>query len=310
MKIRKRLVSLFSSPLSTYPVWWAFDIKWENDDFFSFEQYFWSSAPLPKYVFINKTRVQNQWLKDLTAYACTCYSAVHASNDLVFKERWYEYSPEDLNWISLWWDALVNWAQKNSWWTLNWPLELLRQRWIITWYTVVNTLEWVKQALAGGNPICTWACNIMRNYTYSNWIAKWDNQNNIWCHAFTIHWYDDEKQMLICKNSYWSEVAKKWYFWVEYSNFNMLWTNYVLHNKDNATTLKKIRYDLNLKLAKDKWIWNWARARDTITKSERDIVCNRLSVLSDYRKILRWDAVNYLMEERKRIDKLIDSANK
>ena len=123
MKIRKRLVSLFTSPLSTYPVWWAFDIKWEHDDFFSFEQYFWSSAPLPKYVLINNTRVQNQWLSEFTAYACTCYSAVHASNDLVFKERWYEYSPEDLNWISLWWDALVNWAQKNSWWTLNWPLE-------------------------------------------------------------------------------------------------------------------------------------------------------------------------------------------
>ena len=315
-KLASYFVSLFKKhiPQNTINMpasWWAYDIKWKYDTHFSYETYFWATAwQLPKKVFINNTRVQNQWKQTLTLYACTAYSAVHASNDLVFKE-WgnVEHAPEDIDWIDLRGDALANWAHKDGGRTINWPLELLRQRGIITWYTVVDTLEWVKSALARWLPICTWAQNVMWNVAYQTWIARRDNQNQLWGHAFTIHWYDDDRKALICKNSYWPWVMNGWYFYVEYPDFNKLWTNYVLHNKENASVLKQARMDLNLKIAKERWIWNWVRANDTISRSERTIVCNRLSLVwQTYQMMLRKDAVNYLMEEEKRIKKALVSS--
>ena len=58
--------------------------------------------PLPKKVWLKNTRVQDQSKQQITLYACTAYSATHASNELTFRERGKEYNPEDLNGIELW----------------------------------------------------------------------------------------------------------------------------------------------------------------------------------------------------------------
>ena len=53
-----------------------------------------------------------------------------------------------------------------------------------------------------------------------------------------IEGYDDDKEWLICRNSYGSEYGIKGMFYVTYDNYDLLYSCYAYTDKDNSDTIK------------------------------------------------------------------------
>lgn len=255
------------------------DIPSHND--FLFENYFWSVLA-PASVGYYSTEVLNQNLPNdpKTGYACTIYSAVHAvneANSIEAKENNIPYNPS--NPVPLWKEALTLWAKIDYGWSLQWACKLMRDKNLISIYTRCENLESVKQALIQKKMIHTWSSTIDWEKTAQNsFIAqKWPG----YAHAFTLVGFDDGKEWLICKNSFWENYGVKGYFYVKYDDFKLLFSCYAYTDKDDT---KIIKYEQ----ARKDGIWNGQKPNEIVSRVEVALIAQRLGKTVKLEGIWNW----------------------
>ena len=220
------------------------------------------------------TYVQNQWTTRTppTKSACTCFWLAHISTE----QNFLDWEIKTILWEELRDDALKLWAKDWWWWSLQWALKLAKNKWLITWYTKVWTLQKTKQALNIKHLIYTWSNKI-------DWKATKTNDNvavykeNSPAHCFCIVGYNETS--FIAKNSYWAEKYDWWYFYIPFEMFNDLFSRYAITDKTMADKIieEKIRADKeSVQKVLDMWLLNWLRMDETMTREEFAIVVGRL----------------------------------
>ena len=236
---------------------------------YNYDELAWGDVELPKSVILETWYHQNQ-RADWWNMWCTHYSRAEASNYLTWKRLQGSYLCETSQTL----DKLKGDYTKN-------PIDRIRKDWIISWYAQVKTLLAIKHSLANKRPIATWSNKINWAETKLSWTAV------IWTwswHRFHIIGYDDDKQVLICKNSYWPDYMIKGNFYIKYED---LWC---LHNTklsliENKTLIdnykQKIMNDIKLESAKlfiaREWKYtNWERPQDNITREEMWAILERV----------------------------------
>ena len=178
---------------------------------------FWSNKPLPTKFRYNDSRVNNQaqpWYE----YSCVFFWEANSINEIRNKQK--------IPWIvkgeTLADKAERLWILDKTKWALliNWP-KLSKSEWLIDWYVGCFTLEDVKRWLVEQWPIWVWSNQINRDETMkSPFIAT---KKSSYGHKFIIVWYDDEKKLLICENSYWPQLFDWWRFYIRYEDFDLLY---------------------------------------------------------------------------------------
>jgi len=263
---------------------WALDKSDERDYKYSdvFEWVVWAILPTWKIIDL-WTDYQNQSLEEITKYMCVFYNTAHWTNILNI----IEWSEVFSKWKDLWLEAIDKWLLNPKSWAyiVNWP-KLLKSKGLIKWYTLIHTLEEIKHSIAQNKPVSTWSNKInwrawlKAPYILSEWPSYW--------HAFLIIWYDDDKELLTIKNSYWKWKFDNWKNYLKYSDIWLLFNSKysLIDSEDPILTYKKKIMDwINLEEAKkmfELWYWNWERPTESMSREEVMTVLSR--VMKDLEK--------------------------
>jgi len=213
------------------------------------------------------TDYQNQSLEEITKYMCVFYNTAHWTNIL----NKIEWSKVFSKWKDLWLEAIDLWLlnPKAGAYIISWP-KLLKKKWLISWYTRVSSIEEIKHSIMNNRPVSTWTNKIVWNYQ-KPYIVSWGS--SYW-HAFLIIWYNDDKQLLTIKNSYWKEKFDNWLNYLKYSDIWLLFNGrYSLIDKEDPILnyKKKIMAWINIEEAKTaltNWFWNWTNPTWNATREE------------------------------------------
>ncbi len=244
---------------------YALDLVDERD--YQVEELLGKVENLPNKIFLADDEIQNQRYKD--PYGCVFYTWSSISNTM----NYLAWEPERISGHRLSQIAIQKWLlnpEKGAY-IISSP-KLLKELGYITWFARCRSLQDIKLSLYHKKPVQTGSNTISWSKTKKN--------NNIavkgssYGHSFFICWYDDEKELLKCENSYWPEEYDHWYFYIKYSDLNLLYlSKYVMTDKPNAETLykEKIKANIDLELAKkgfELWLWNWLNPKQSASRQE------------------------------------------
>ena len=272
----------------------VYDIPDERD--YRYDTIFWIQKTYPRKYIMDKWIYQNQWLEEITKMMCVFYSTAHWNNE----QNIIEWSKVRINWKDFWLQAKENKLLNPKKWALlkNWPAFAKTLKYI-SWYSLVQELEEIKDSIINNRPIVVWTNKANWKttrkvpYTLELWTSYW--------HAFVIVWYDDDYEWwcLICKNSYWKEVYDNWKFYIRYSDFKeiLFYSKYSLIDEIDPILIykKNIMENINIPMAKvwfELWIWNWKDATEEITREKCVTV-----VLRAIEKFEKWE-INAEMIEK------------
>jgi len=188
-----------------------------------------------------------------------------------------------LKWKKVMLDMANVWMMDLKVWTyiVNWP-KYLKMKWLIKWYALIHTLDEIKHSIDNNRPVSTWSNKINWRawlnapYILSEWPSYW--------HAFLIIWYDDEKQLLTIKNSYWKERFDNGKNYLKYSDIWLLFNSkYSLIDAEDPilTYKKKIMDWINIEEAKTaltNWFWNGKNPTWTASREEVATMIQRLYI--------------------------------
>lgn len=182
-------------------------------------------SEMPKKVLNNRTTTYNQGEKHTpdTTYGCTCYSAVHWVNEgNALEALKFAWQAKEVDPVGIWAKALERGANIKKGWSLQGATNLVKDLGCISGFTVCRSLWEVKQALASSQMVQTGSNKI-------DWKKTRANKNIVvrgesYGHAFLLVGYDDEKKLLIFKNSYWPLAYDKGLFYVKYDDFDILYS--------------------------------------------------------------------------------------
>lgn len=217
-------------------------VIWDKEDNLSidYELFAWSEVELPKKYVLNNDRTQHQGITEETAYMCTAFANTEWANEILYK-RWNNKSHK---WITLGRYMVEKWLLdiKSGAYIID-AVKCAKDIWIINGYTTIKTIQQIKESIYKDRPIVVWSNQINRKETQiSPFIAT--RKSSYW-HAFVIVWYDDERWVLICENSY-GNMFDKWRFYIKYDDFDILYFSKfsIFINDDNFTKLNYLKEEL------------------------------------------------------------------
>ena len=247
---------------------YAIDIPDERD--WEYNAIFGADPILPSFYIIDDGEYQNQKLEEVTRYMCVFYSSSHGSNI----QNYIEGGLTRIGGKELWLIALEKNLLDPKAWALiqSWP-KLLKAEGYIDWWAKVSTMEEIRGAICNHRPIIVWSNKIdWKVAKASPFIAT---EGVSYWHAFIIIWYDDDDELLICKNSYWNEVFDEGVFYIKYSEYSQILfpSKYaIIDSKDAILEYKeKVMEGINIEKAKEafeKGLWNWENATQTASREE------------------------------------------
>jgi len=199
--------------------------------------------------------VQDQSKHKDTKMACNIYSFWQIENifnknsDFDCRNHWINgFIPfvKD-KYSKLWVDPLTDWSWKQDW------MKYMKSKGFFDGYVLCSSAQEIKEAIASGNSVQTGSKQI--NWTKTkknNNIAFWWGGSG---HFFSIVWYDDRKGWFICINSYWENKYDKGYFYIKYSDFDLLYSAHEVIDKINLTPwqLKKQKIRQKWREYKNQW---------------------------------------------------------
>ena len=237
---------------------------------FLFDTIFGVDKSLPTKIDNVRTAVYNQWeIHDpSTTYACTVYSMVHCQNEgnAIEAEKSKVTVFGQIDPVATWKLAIGRWAKQDEGWTLQWACKMAKDFGYISGYTKCPDIDSIKKALSQNQLIQTGSNKIDWAWTIINCYSVVPGKS--YGHAFMIEGYDDDKEWLICRNSYGSEYGIKGRFYVTYDNYDLLYSCYAYTDKDNSDTIKLAQSMARRMEAFARWIWNKERPDNVCTKFE------------------------------------------
>lgn len=230
----------------------CFDVKDKRD--YKYTEVFgvWE---LPLSVSNTRTSVQNQWAVHTpnTAFACTCYSAIHCVNEAnAIEADRFAWTVKEVDAVKIWSQALQRGAIIDRGWSLQGATKLVMDLGCITGYTLCRSVGEVKQALANGQLIQTWSNSIDWKKTIENNFIVVRGQS--YGHAFMCEGYDDDKELLTMRNSY-GDIMDKGRFYVRYSDFDLLYSCYAYADSESKE-IRQEQQKRRLELVVNAWIFN------------------------------------------------------
>lgn len=216
-----------------------------------------------------ETDYQNQGLEEITKFMCVYYSNSHNSNIMNFLEG----SDVRTTWKDLWLEAESKGMLdvKKGAYLSDWP-KLLKQKGLISGYVKVSTLDEIKDSIFNKSPVSVWSNKIKWSAVK---VAPFTViEGNSYWHAFLIIWYDDDKKVFICKNSYGKDKYDNGRFYLKYEDIGLLFNSKysLVDTVDPIVSHKeKIKSEINIEKAKeafDLWIWNWKDPKKEPTREE------------------------------------------
>jgi len=239
-----------------------------------------SSDELPEEIRFLPDTIYNQWIDPIMRMSCTRQSPVHiinAQNLYVSTQTQRKFSTVDVK--PIWVEAVNNNPNISSEWDLitNW-LSQCKNKWLITWYSIVSTIDEMKHSISKWRLIATgsnnWNWNTVRNtHLYeirTDWRVVW--------HAFCIVGYNELGWVAV--NSYWED---NWVFTIPYNLTDTLYTRFsVSDTKDESYIInykQSIMNNITIESAKEwykLWLWDGTRPNDPITRQESVAVAYRL----------------------------------
>ena len=209
-----------------------------------------------------------------TTYACTRYGTTHSINE----NNAIEWSGIVADPVDEWIIALQEYGaivDKGD--SLRSALLQAKDLQLIEWYAICSDSYQMKYAIASGQCLFTGTMRCDWKQTQKTWVfTEWDWYG----HAFAIIGYLPE--WLLALNSYWDKYNYKWFtgcFLIKWEDLDLLYTVYALIDKSNAEEIKqeKIKQDnLSKQRMQDKWIRNWQRENEPVTRWEVAIMLDRL----------------------------------
>ena len=242
---------------------------------------------LPESYILDNVVYQNQGMEEITKMMCVYYSTWHWINE----ENFQEWSSVRVINKELWLKALELWRLDVKLGSLvsDWP-RTARDEWYIKWWTLVRTVEEMKNSLLSKQPVVVWANKIDWKKWYKSPFIVWGNK---WSgHAVLIIWYDDnyEGWCFIIKNSYWTWKYDTGKMYLKYEDFGLLFpSKYSLIDEEDIILKykKEIMEWINIKKAEDAfelWIWNWLDATKWASREETATM-----ILRAIEKLKNWD---------------------
>lgn len=201
---------------------------------------------LPKKVLLNDWKITNQWYARYW-YWCVAFSTTNWINEILYTLK------EEKDPIVLFEEMVSKKLLdiKKGAYIIDWPKTSKLLGWI-TWYLQVNTLREIKDSLYKKRPLVIWSNKINWSLTkkFPHIAIEW---NSYW-HRFLIVWYDDDKQLLTCENSYW-DTFDYWRFYISYDDIWLLFPSKFSLYIDKADNFSKLKE--YIKEAKSIWYVNY-----------------------------------------------------
>jgi len=244
----------------------AIDVPQKETDILFEEEFAWSNS-LPSSYFMPYPFISNQY----STPDCTAHSQWGVSNQNNGLEAFNLNLPPEhrlIDPVELWkfWHKVGKINSEG--WLINWAFKYLINWEYIVWYSVVTkNVEPIKRAILRNGAIVTWSNKITWSEFDNGWIAKY-RANSPW-HAFRIDWWDDSKWAFRIVNSWWEGWWDGWFFWLKYSDVNLLFTCYAFHDKKDESVMLRAK-------AKKNWIWWGERAEEIATRRECVIIASRI----------------------------------
>ena len=241
------------------PPQWATDIKDPRD--FRYTEVFGVSE-LPRSILYDRTSIYNQWEKHTpdTTYACTCYGVTHCVNEWNFLEasKYHATLKKELDPVYIWNKALnlplpSQRPNIKTGWSLQSAVKLMMDLGCITGYTLCRSVGEVKQALANGQQVYTGSNQIDWEATKKNGMIA--VRGTSYGHAFKCDGFDDDKELLTMRNSYWPNAYDNGRFYVRYKDFDILFSCYALTDA-NSPEIADYQDKVRRELAKERWYYN------------------------------------------------------
>lgn len=170
---------------------------------------------MPKKFIFEPRKFVNQnvdWYK----MSCTAQATCEASNTI----RKIKADKTNNSWFTHW-DYMV---EQGLWWRQRWAylidaIKSAKDRWILDMYYRVRSIEQMKDVIYSYSTlIVTWSSKINRTrLKQTNYIV--DKVDSWYWHAFYVLWFDDEKELIVCANSYWDKYWDKGKFYIPYNLF-------------------------------------------------------------------------------------------
>jgi len=273
----------------------------EDDRDYIYKDFYWIAWSYVNKKIIDKVDdYQDQSLDIITKYMCVFFSSAHGTNI----ENNIEGSWIVTNGIDLGLEAITDWTldPNAGAYIVDWP-KLLLKKWLIKWYALVKTIEEIKHSIANNRPVVCGSNRIIWGDT-APYILK---EGKSYGHAVVIIWYDDEREVLIIKNSYWKDKYDKWKNYLLYKDFWLLYNSKysLLDKKDDIlshkrTLMNNIEFD-EQKILFSLWIYNGKDNNKSITRGETAIMIERC-----IEKIFSWEiTAKRMMDLKKQFKKSI-----
>lgn len=257
-------------------------IQWPIDERnYKYWDIYWNidAWTLPSNYFINDNEFQNQ--ADWYPYWCVFFSQSMAENEMNF----IEWSKERSTWWQLCDYALSKWLfnPESGAMIISWP-KVWVALWFLSWYAEISTLDEIKHSIANNRPV---QCG-SNKLNFSKIILE---EKAWYWHSVHIVWYDDDKQLLKIKESYWKGRWDWWYQYLRYSDIWLLYpTKFSLIDKQDKNILlykKRIMEWINIEKARDAYnlgIWNWLDATKPASREETATM-----ILRAIEKLKNWE---------------------
>lgn len=154
----------------------------------------------------------------------------------------------------------------NHWWSMGWALNLMKNKWYISWWFFCNDIKSIWEALRKNN-LC---------YTGTN-QCSWPKTKQTWeftpawvgtGHLFAIVWINYDNEYLIAANSWWEWWGKlNGYFKIPFKHMKYLYSIVAIVDKKDKIITDEIAEDMkDANYMKELWIWNWQYPDDNLEK--------------------------------------------
>jgi hypothetical protein len=185
--------------------------------------------------------IYNQWADDYTKMACGSYSQIHGTNTHnTYNVEGMTYDPYKHRELFVEKYKTDDYDPIEKWSSIQDQLDFQKKKSYITGRVKIFTAQECEENLIKWRTIVTGSKKIDRKKTKTSAgniavIGTWA------AHLVVIVWYDRNKELLRCMNSYWPNYMDNGFFYVKYSDIPSLYSMYALLDKKDLRTINQWR---------------------------------------------------------------------
>ena len=227
-------------------------------------------------VFHNNTPILNQW----NVWACSVFWITKAENEADFYDE-----GKVLDAMKIWDEAVKDGIIPNqwkNWWSMSWALNLMKNKWYISWFYFIKTIEDIRSALEKKHLCYTGTRNCNWTQTKKTWVFTYKEMPSTG-HLFAVIGIDFDENCLWAANSWGEDWGKhEWLFKIPFTEMEHLYSIVAVIDRPKDIIDEGIAKDLeDSKLMKEMWVWNGENPDSELIKLHSVYMVMRAFVQAD-----------------------------